>query len=555
LLALVGLWAITVSEVGSTESSPESPWRGSGIDFGFIDERLNNRACARTQHDFLSCVGAVQQILDVHGQDLHLIPVSDVTRSRPSLRVVERFGAAAVVEDRSLRVRSEGNALEVMRTRTHRMLRWRDPPARDLREEVDFSAMREWLHAKIIDQERREEFAAAAVNGYLGATDAHARIAPAGLAPGDPARSPGASSTGAPNKLVYNGVGAAIQPMLDAALVTAVLREGPAARASLRVHDFILAVDGASTMGLSTEELVGKLRGQRSTPVTLTVKRQDAILEVPIVRDAVTVENVVSSAFIDRGWQFAYLRIDSFLPPDTCVEVRRELDQRLRPTLNGLVLDLRDNTGGLIDQAVCVADLFLPEGEVVLEVREVGATDKPQPIRSRKPAQVRVPIVTLVNSITGSASEVLAGALQDHGRALIVGERTFGKGTVQKARPWQGRRSIMEFFTAARYYRPSGVGVQLIGIEPDIEVRERPGPETPGRIVLREGDLFPTALPREPEIWQHPNPERAAALRECADEDGLARHRLRRDEEQDRATDYPLAVAQDALVCQLTRRL
>jgi carboxyl-terminal processing protease len=88
-----------------------------------------------------------------------------------------------------------------------------------------------------------------------------------------------------------------------------------------------------------------------------------------------------------------------------------------------------------------------------------------------------IPLVTLVNATTGSASEVLAGALQDHGRSLIVGELSFGKGTVQTVRPWKGSRAIMEFYTAARYYRPSGVGVQLIGIEPDIAVFERPGPE------------------------------------------------------------------------------
>jgi hypothetical protein len=113
----------------------------------------------------------------------------------------------------------------------------------------------------------------------------------------------------------------------------------------------------------------------------------------------------------------------------------------------------------------------------------------------------------------------------------------------------------MEFYTAARYYRPSGVGVQLIGIEPDIGVFERPGPEPRNRIVLRERDLFPTALPRGPEVWKHPNPSLAQEIRACTTEKGLALNRMRQDAEMSRSDDYPLAVGQDALVCSLTRPL
>jgi hypothetical protein len=113
----------------------------------------------------------------------------------------------------------------------------------------------------------------------------------------------------------------------------------------------------------------------------------------------------------------------------------------------------------------------------------------------------------------------------------------------------------MEFYTAARYYRPSGVGVQLIGIEPDIAVLERPGPEPQNRVVLRERDLFPAALPREPEIWKHPNPSLVKEIRACATETGLALNRMRPDAEMSRSEDYPLAVSQDALACFLTRSL
>ena len=115
--------------------------------------------------------------------------------------------------------------------------------------------------------------------------------------------------------------------------------------------------------------------------------------------------------------------------------------------------------------------------------------------------------------------------------------------------------TILEFFTAARYYRPSGVGVQLIGIEPDVPVSAEPGADPVGRAALRERDLFPTALPAESETWRHPYPEVASELRTCARRKGLADHRLRRGRKDGGSVDYPLAVARDALVCRLTQRI
>jgi len=545
------------SVFGAAPSDPDdtvNPWRGTGIDLGFLDEKINNANCSRSDREFMACTGAVQRVLDLEGHELQLIPVTALVDEADWEQVLERFGAAAVVKDSATRIRAKGNAFEAIRARTHRILSWRDRLDSALRQAVDFTALRSWLKRDVIDSERRETFAAAAVNGYLSVADAHARIAPSATHSRAPGARRGIDPVGSRDTLVYTGIGAGVQPMADAAIVTAVVRKGPAAKAGLRVHDFILEIDGRSVTGLSGDALVEMLRGRGGTRVELKVKRQDEMMALSVRRAAVTVKNVVSDAFVDRGWRLAYLKIDSFLRPDTCGEFRRELTKRLKPNLNGLLLDLRDNAGGLIDQAICVADLLLPKNEVVLEIRSVNGEETTEQISTKHEARARVPMVTLVNATTGSASELLSGALQDHGRSLIVGELTFGKGTVQTVRPWRGSRSIMEFFTAARYYRPSGVGVQLVGIEPDIEVFERPGSVPRDRIVLREQDLFPTALPLERQVWKHPDPSRVKELSECAKRKGLAMHRMRPDAEMSRAMDYQLAVAQDALVCSLTRR-
>jgi C-terminal peptidase prc len=550
-VVLLSLWlAALVWRPLAADDAVPSPWRGSGLGVAVLDERLTNARCRRDELAFLGCVGAVQGVLDAEGRERHFLPAAAVPRRGPAT-VVARFGPAVVVEDASQRLRAEGNALAVVRAHRQRIERWRERLGPGLMSEVDVGAVREWLKREVITPEHLEALAAALVNGELAVADAHARIVPA--APAGNGQGAGTSAGSGGQPLVYTGIGAGIQPIIDAAMVTSVVRGGPAASAGVRVQDFLLAIDGASTEGLSAQALVGRLRGKRGSAVALTLKRQAEVFEVRVTRDAVQVKNVSAHSLIDRGWQLAYLKIDSFLDPGTCREVRRALDGLLKPTLNGLLLDLRDNSGGLIDQAVCVADLFLAEGETVLEVRQVADPAQREPIRTRAAARVRVPMVTLVNASTGSASEVLAGALQDHGRSLVVGERTFGKGTVQTLRPWSGSRSIRELFTAARYHRPSGVGVQLVGIAPDLPATDRPEGLGRASVALREGDLFPTALPPELGTWRPPDPERVATIAECASTEGLASKRLRREQAKGNVTDHLLAVGQDALVCALSR--
>lgn len=558
-LAFAILWAIPGWPAEAPPSARTgSPWRGSGLTLDFFDQRVTDQVCAKDRLTLLSCIGSIQRILDLAGRDLYLVPAGRSGQAQGKVRRIARFGAAAVVEDQSLRVRSEGNAQAVVRALARRLADWREALQDPKAQAIDFNALANWVKREVVEPERQEEYAAAAISGYLAVADAHANLLPArelsGTGGARPARRSEREQGLALEGPVYTGIGAAVQPLVDAALVTSILRGAPAAQAGLRVDDFILEIDGASTAGLSTEALVSRLRGVRGSRVNLRVKRQDRVLDLSVTRDSVAVANVVSQTLNDRGWQLAYLKIDSFLPPNTCRDFTRELERQLKPTLNGILLDLRDNAGGLIDQAVCIADLFLDEDQLVLEARNLEDPSKSESVRTRRPARARMPMVTLVNARTGSASEVLAGALQDHGRSLVVGELTFGKGTVQTLRPWRGSRAVLELYTASRYYRPSGVGVQLKGIEPDILALDQPGTPEPDRVVLREGDLFPTALPQEPEAWHHPNTELVQGLRRCARGQGLAEHRLAREGKEGRAGDYQLAVGQDALVCSLTER-
>ncbi len=244
--------------------------------------------------------------------------------------------------------------------------------------------------------------------------------------------------------------------------------ETPAARAGVKPGDFITHLNGTSVQGLTLQEAVEQMRGQRGTQIKLTIRRQGAErpLELTLTRDVIRPQ--VVRFRLEEG-NLGYVRITSF-NEQTEAGLRRalqQLKQQAQGGLKGLVLDLRNNPGGLLDQAVQVTDDFLTQGEIV-STRARRQEDAQR--WNAKPGDIAdgLPIVVLINSGSASASEIVAGALQDHRRAVVVGVKSFGKGSVQTVMPIPGNGAIR--LTTARYYTPSGRSIQGTGIEPDIEV-------------------------------------------------------------------------------------
>ena len=240
----------------------------------------------------------------------------------------------------------------------------------------------------------------------------------------------------------------------------------PAQKAGLQAGDLIIRLDDTPVKGMSLNDAVSRMRGEPGTDITLTIIRDgaDKPLKVTITRDVIKVKSVRTQV-LEPG--FGYLRISHF-QSRTAEDARaalQELQQDNDGRLEGLILDLRNNPGGILSAAVGVSDLFLDKGLIVYTE---GRIDDSKLRFNAKPADLldNAPVVVLVNAGSASASEIVAGALQDHKRAIIMGQKTFGKGSVQTVLPVSNAAALK--LTTARYYTPSGRSIQVSGIEPDV---------------------------------------------------------------------------------------
>ena len=282
----------------------------------------------------------------------------------------------------------------------------------------------------------------------------------------------------------FGGLGIEIGQEAGFIKVISPIDDTPAARAGIEAGDLIVKIDDQPVKGISIMDAVEKMRGEPGTTVTLTVIRDDGRpFEVELERAVVKVASVRTEQ-LDSG--YAYMRLTQF-QVNTGDEVRRELEKlNADGKINGLVLDLRNNPGGVLQAAVEVADSFLDSGLIVYTQGRLSNSELRFSATSSDPSQ-GVPMVVLINGGSASASEIVAGALQDHGRAVIMGTDTFGKGSVQTVLPLNNDRALK--LTTALYYTPDGRSIQAQGIEPDIRVEQAKLTREEVERGFREADL------------------------------------------------------------------
>jgi len=323
-----------------------------------------------------------------------------------------------------------------------------------------FGEVLERVRADYVEKPEDPKLIESAINGMLNALDPHsAYLNPKHF------RDMQVQTRGE-----FGGLGIEVTMENGVVKVVAPIEDTPAARAGIMGGDLITHLDKEQILGLTLQEAVEKMRGPVNSPITLTIVRKNVEdpFEVKIVRDVIHINPVKYNA---EGDDVGYIRVTTFNEQTTAKlqEAVEDLEKKLGPKLKGFIIDLRNNPGGLLDQAISVSDAFLDQGAIVLtRGRNLEETQR----SNARPGDITEgqKVIVLINGGSASASEIVAGALQDHHRATLVGTRSFGKGSVQTIIPLGSNGALR--LTTARYFTPSGRSIQAKGIEPEIVVEE-----------------------------------------------------------------------------------
>ncbi|KAB7709242.1 PDZ domain-containing protein [Bacillus aerolatus] len=263
----------------------------------------------------------------------------------------------------------------------------------------------------------------------------------------------------------FEGIGAEIQEEKGTIKIVSPIKGSPAEKAGLRPNDRIMAVDGKSLQGKSSSEAVLLIRGEKGTKVKLQIQRAGATkpMEVTIVRDEIPIETVYAEMDEDK---VAHIQITSF-SDRTSAELKKAIEEMKAKGMKSMVLDLRQNPGGLLDQAIEITNMFVPKGKVLFQVED--STGKREKMVSDNKEKFTLPVAVLIDSGSASASEIFAAAMKESAGVPLIGEKTFGKGTVQTAEDFKDGSNMK--FTTAKWLTPNGNWIHKKGVEPDTVVK------------------------------------------------------------------------------------
>ncbi len=331
------------------------------------------------------------------------------------------------------------------------------------------------VRADYVEDPDESKMIEAAINGMLASLDPHSSYMDAKRF----------EDMSVQTKGEFGGLGIEVTMENGFVKVVAPIDDTPAAKAGLMANDLITKIDGADIQGLTLNEAVDKMRGGVNTPILLTIQRKDqAAFDVKLIRDRIRVQSVKSNL---EGDDIGYVRISSFTEQtqEGLDKAFTSMKSKLGASAKGYIIDLRNNPGGLLDQAISVSDSFLDKGEVV-STRGRHAEETQRFSAQKGDISDGKTVVILINGGSASASEIVAGALQDHKRATIIGTRSFGKGSVQTIIPLGSQGALR--LTTARYYTPAGRSIQAKGIDADILIEQPLPPELQGKNVSTEGE-------------------------------------------------------------------
>lgn len=555
------LFVVTTIQTLAKDLTEEQYWARTSLKITHTRFLINDVNCNSSKDVFNSCLESLNTMSSfLKGPEDKLRKLILPDELQKSDLVIGRPGGLVLVE--SQEVRTENMTANEIKNKLNelRTVHFRAVEQAFGTTKIEFNSLFS-VFAKMFAGKENESFiAASALNSYYqSGLDPHSRIQPWEQLKMDSKESS------------YTGIGVSLRIQNGKVLIEDFVPNSPAAESSLSIGDEIVKINGAK-LNDSISEVISKIKGPENTTVSLEVMSKGETHEIKIKRVKLVAKTVESTMIGSVG----YIKLKHFLDPSGCQKILDFIRDFEKQGMKGLILDLKNNGGGLLTQGVCIGALFLgTKTTIVTEkfldektlpvdfnyemIRNEGAYDTKVDVPANGLEQ-NYPVIVLINSRSASAAELVAGALQDANanrngnRFWIVGDTSFGKGSVQQSKAFflgpYLFPSIAKFETIARFYQPSGRTNQIVGIKPDFYVDPTPEATDEDKFTLREDEVFKNALPPKLEKqWSQPYPEYVTMIESC-----MAKGRAKESYAQEKlnhkkAPDYRLLVAQDIMQC------
>ena len=547
--SLISVLLLSSVSIQAFAKSEGDPWANTSVDFTLIDYFAKKvYPCDKNDQYHLACIQLVNAMgSNLKTQQTLIAKGSNNLFPNAKLTVLKDLGPLQLVE-----VENDTTAKELSPLAANNLFKARNASLVEaakqsfkVQPKFDFIGLTQTLFHSVEPRPdvSRQALIAGAVGQMMTVVDAHSHINNKASWDED-MKNP---------DLNLIGIGTQVQEGTEGTIVAHVMDDSPAEKYGVQDGDVITEVDELRTKGVPLTTVVNRIRGVKDTVAHLTIARLGQSLKIDVVRGVVSQKNVDPKIVTDMGIKVLRVELHSFVSADACDQIAKAITSA-PSDVEGIILDVRGNPGGLVSQADCIGGLFVGRRTIAVIRGISGPTVLPQAkIEASDRDMITVlPVVVLINNHSASASEFVAGALQDYQRAYIMGTTSFGKGSVQTSNDlplYNG--TIYWFQTTARFYQPLGHTNQQVGIRPDFVVYPRPNMTDEEKFQPREGDLVPGALEAIGETWtQQRSPQIASLKKNCLSANrALATYTANAPTRPGTRNDYQLYSAQELIAC------
>ncbi|MBL7543050.1 MAG: PDZ domain-containing protein [Bdellovibrionaceae bacterium] len=480
-----------VTDANPSIEKTDDVWSDVKVDFQWLTGIINYKTCGQSQKAYLGCVLAVQTFGSVIQKNLEVIPVQMLNGEKAFFQA-ERLALIEVPVPNITNAKEAFNYFDLARRQL--MVRFLGESETFIKtSNTDFERLLTEIYQQANRNVKPANYLETIAKFLEISVDPHTSIRPT--------KELEMAIDGSDNSFV--GVGIEFTKLAQGLLIKRVLKNSGAELARLQPGDVIIAVDGQDFAGLNDEGIVERLRGAEGTSVSVTVQRGDTTLRVSLTRKKI-VSPVVSSAAVNfDGKSIVYIRLTNFMYSQVCSEIESIVTTWDNQNTAGYVLDLRNNPGGDVQIAACVAGIFLGRKKVVSYFEKTTPfRSRVQVLESKANVTTTKPISVLINAYSASASEIIAGAFRDHNRALIVGQTSFGKGSHQGCAKIKNNEALTICSTGGLFFAPSGESNQTVGIVPHISVYINKEPQDLELYAQREAQMY--LFPLQPKKMAKP---------------------------------------------------